>query len=132
MRIFVTVQPRTLHLLQSRTLKKSVQARQFSQESCRFRNYLLFYKEKGAGQNEEKKTGRWKTWRIYFSVAEVSGSPCGNDRWERPYVVALNFGFDRLEDSLILYLHSASEGRKMDILKKNPNVYFRWIATLSL
>ena len=44
---------------------------------------------------------------------------------EKPYVVALNFGFDRLEDGLILYLHSASEGRKMDILKKNPNVYFQ-------
>ena len=43
----------------------------------------------------------------------------------RPYVVALNFGFDRQGDSLILYLHSAQEGKKMDILRKNPNVYFQ-------
>ncbi len=43
----------------------------------------------------------------------------------RPYVVALNFGFERQGDSLILYLHSAREGKKMDILRKNPNVYFQ-------
>ncbi len=43
----------------------------------------------------------------------------------KPYVVALNFGFDRRGDDLVLYLHSAPEGRKMDILKKNPEVYFQ-------
>lgn len=42
-----------------------------------------------------------------------------------PYVVALNFGFDRQGDTLILYLHSAAQGRKIDILKRNPNVYFQ-------
>ncbi|EJE7233924.1 pyridoxamine 5'-phosphate oxidase family protein [Clostridium sporogenes] len=43
----------------------------------------------------------------------------------KPYVVALNFGYDREGDDLILYLHSAMEGRKMDILRKNPAVYFQ-------
>lgn len=43
----------------------------------------------------------------------------------KPYVVALNFGFDRQGDSLILYLHSAQEGKKIDILRKNPSVYFQ-------
>lgn len=43
----------------------------------------------------------------------------------KPYVVALNFGYDRVGDNLVLYLHSAYEGRKMDILKKNPDVYFQ-------
>lgn len=43
----------------------------------------------------------------------------------RPYVVALNFGFDRKGDSLILYLHSAQEGKKIDILRKNPAVFFQ-------
>lgn len=42
----------------------------------------------------------------------------------KPYVVALNFGFERRGGSLILYLHSAQEGKKMDILRKNPNVVF--------
>ncbi len=44
---------------------------------------------------------------------------------EKPYVVALNFGFDRQGDGLILYLHSAQEGRKIDLLKKNPSVCFQ-------
>ena len=41
----------------------------------------------------------------------------------KPYVVALNFGYERQGDDLILYFHSAYEGRKIDILKKNPEVY---------
>lgn len=43
----------------------------------------------------------------------------------KPYVVALNFGYERQGDDLILYFHSAYEGRKIDILKKNPEVYFQ-------
>ncbi len=41
-----------------------------------------------------------------------------------PYVVALNFGYERIGDRLVMYFHSAHEGRKIDILKKSPNVYF--------
>lgn len=41
-----------------------------------------------------------------------------------PYVVALNFGYEREGDDLILYVHSAKEGKKIDLLKQNPNVYF--------
>lgn len=43
----------------------------------------------------------------------------------KPYVVALNFGYERKGDTLVLYFHSAHEGHKMDILKENPNVYFQ-------
>lgn len=43
----------------------------------------------------------------------------------KPYVVALNFGYERSGDNLILYFHCAMEGRKIDILKENPNVYFQ-------
>lgn len=42
----------------------------------------------------------------------------------RPYVVPLNFGYDREGDRLILYMHSAAEGKKMDILRKNPEAAF--------
>ncbi|MDZ7667608.1 MAG: pyridoxamine 5'-phosphate oxidase family protein [Desulfotignum sp.] len=38
----------------------------------------------------------------------------------RPYVVPLNFGY---RDGA-LYFHCAREGRKMDVLKANPNVCF--------
>lgn len=43
----------------------------------------------------------------------------------KPYLVAMNFGYERRGSELILYLHSAQEGRKMDALKKNPEVYFQ-------
>lgn len=43
----------------------------------------------------------------------------------KPYVVALNFGYDRTGDELTLYFHSAYDGKKTDILRKNPSVYFQ-------
>lgn len=43
----------------------------------------------------------------------------------KPYVVALNFGYERDGDKLVLYFHGAYEGHKIDILKENPNIYFQ-------
>lgn len=43
----------------------------------------------------------------------------------KPYVVALNFGYERQGDALVLYFHSALEGRKIDALRANPDVYFQ-------
>jgi nitroimidazol reductase NimA-like FMN-containing flavoprotein (pyridoxamine 5'-phosphate oxidase superfamily) len=37
---------------------------------------------------------------------------------EKPYVVAMNFAYD----GKALYLHCAKEGRKLEILARNPNV----------
>lgn len=42
---------------------------------------------------------------------------CNDDK---PYIVPMNFGF---RDNC-LYLHSSSEGQKMDILSKNRNICF--------
>lgn len=39
---------------------------------------------------------------------------------DEPYMVPLNYGY---KDNA-LYIHSAKEGRKIDILKKNPRVCF--------
>ncbi|NOX33686.1 MAG: pyridoxamine 5'-phosphate oxidase family protein [Deltaproteobacteria bacterium] len=39
---------------------------------------------------------------------------------DKPYVVPLNFGY---KDGF-LFFHSAKEGRKIDLIKKNPNVCF--------
>ena len=41
-----------------------------------------------------------------------------------PYIVPMNFGFEIKENSIILYLHCANEGKKINILKNNPNVCF--------
>jgi len=40
-----------------------------------------------------------------------------------PYIVPLNFGYV-WEGKLVLYFHSAGEGRKIDLLEKDPNVGF--------
>ncbi len=41
-----------------------------------------------------------------------------------PYVVPLNFGFERKGEQIYLYFHSAGEGKKMTLLKCNPNAAF--------
>ena len=39
---------------------------------------------------------------------------------DRPYIVPVNFGYS----GNALYIHSAREGKKLDILRENPNVSF--------
>ena len=41
-----------------------------------------------------------------------------------PYVIPINFGFTYEDGALTLFFHCAAEGRKMDIIKKNPVVCF--------
>ena len=42
----------------------------------------------------------------------------------RPYVVPLNYGYTLADGRLTLYLHSAKEGRKLDVLRQNDRVAF--------
>ncbi len=41
---------------------------------------------------------------------------------DKPYIVALNFGYTEEDGVFTFYFHSATEGRKLDILKVNPAV----------
>ena len=41
-----------------------------------------------------------------------------------PYIVPLSYGYEIEHNVLTMYFHSAKEGRKLDILKKNNNVCF--------
>ena len=41
-----------------------------------------------------------------------------------PYVVPMNYGYVFEEGRLVLYLHSAVRGKKLDMLRQNPNVFF--------
>lgn len=43
----------------------------------------------------------------------------------KPYVVAMNFGWERQGDDLVLYLHSAYEGRKMEALRQAPDIFWQ-------
>ena len=41
-----------------------------------------------------------------------------------PYVVPMNYGYAFEGEKLVLYLHSAVRGKKLDMLRQNPNVFF--------
>lgn len=38
------------------------------------------------------------------------------------YIVPMNFGYEFGEDGLTLYFHGAKEGRKLELIRKNPSV----------
>lgn len=41
-----------------------------------------------------------------------------------PYIVPMNFGFELAEEKLVLYFHCAREGKKIDVIMKNPKACF--------
>ncbi len=43
---------------------------------------------------------------------------------EYPYAVPLNFGFSENDSKFKVYFHCASEGKKIELIKKNPKVCF--------
>ena len=43
---------------------------------------------------------------------------------DEPYVVPMNYGYVWEEGKLVLYLHSATRGRKLDMIRANPRVFF--------
>ena len=40
-----------------------------------------------------------------------------------PYVVPMNYGYTMEGEGLTLYLHSAVRGKKLDMIRANPNVF---------
>ena len=43
---------------------------------------------------------------------------------DEPYVVPMNYGYTYEGEKLVLYLHSAVRGKKLDMIRKNPKVFF--------
>ena len=41
-----------------------------------------------------------------------------------PYVVPMNYGYAMEDGKLVLYLHSAVQGKKLDMIRANPSVFF--------
>ena len=39
-----------------------------------------------------------------------------------PYIVALHYGYEFINDKLIIYMHCALQGHKLDLIKKNNKV----------
>ena len=42
----------------------------------------------------------------------------------QPYVVPMNYGYTMEEGKLTLYLHGATQGRKIEVMRNNPKVFF--------
>ena len=40
------------------------------------------------------------------------------------YIVPLSFGYEARDNTYVLYFHGAKEGRKIDLIQKNPHVGF--------
>ena len=43
---------------------------------------------------------------------------------DEPYVVPMNYGYTMEDGKLTLYLHSAVQGKKLDMIRENPRVFF--------
>jgi nitroimidazol reductase NimA-like FMN-containing flavoprotein (pyridoxamine 5'-phosphate oxidase superfamily) len=43
---------------------------------------------------------------------------------DMPYVVPMNYGYRMDDNKLTVYLHSALCGKKLDMIRANPNVFF--------
>lgn len=43
---------------------------------------------------------------------------------DEPYVVPMNYGYTYENEKLTIWLHCARQGRKLDIIKVNPKVFF--------
>ena len=41
-----------------------------------------------------------------------------------PYVVPMNYGYTNENGKLVIYLHSAVRGKKLDMIQANPKVFF--------
>ena len=43
---------------------------------------------------------------------------------DEPYVVPMNYGYEMNDGKLTVYLHGAKRGRKLDVIRANPKVFF--------
>ena len=43
---------------------------------------------------------------------------------DEPYVVPMNYGYTMEAGRLVLYMHSALRGKKLDMMRANPRVFF--------
>ena len=43
---------------------------------------------------------------------------------DKPYLLPMNFGYEFENEKLVFYFHSAKQGKKLDIINENNNVWF--------
>lgn len=59
--------------------------------------------------------------RLDEMIRECQVARLGLCDGDYPYVVPLNFGYTFEGETLVVYFHSALEGRKLDLIRANPN-----------
>ena len=48
----------------------------------------------------------------------------------KPYVVPMSYGYTVEDGKIVLYLHGATRGRKLDVLRADPNVFVEFVTDL--
>ncbi len=56
---------------------------------------------------------------LYLHLGLVDG--------DQPYVVPMNYGYVFEDGMPVIYLHTAKRGYKLDLIKKNPKVFFEMV-----
>lgn len=49
---------------------------------------------------------------------------------DEPYVVPMNYGYIMDGEKLTVYLHGAKRGRKLDVMRRNPKVFFEAVCDI--
>lgn len=78
-------------------------------------------KKHGMTRREREVTDPQEILRILDSAKIVHLGMIDGDE---PYVVPMNYGYTMENGRLCLYLHGATAGRKLDVLRANPKVFF--------
>ena len=76
---------------------------------------------KGMTKRERQVTDPQQILEILDMAKVMHLGLCENNE---PYVVPMNYGYTMEQGKLTLYLHSAVRGKKLDMIRKNPNVFF--------
>ena len=76
---------------------------------------------KGMTKRERQITDEAQILRILDTAKVLYLGLCENDE---PYVVPMNYGYTHEDGKLVLYLHSAVRGKKLDMIRANPKVFF--------
>ena len=75
----------------------------------------------GMTKRERQITDEAQILKILDTAKVLHLGLCVNDE---PYVVPMNYGFSLENGKLVLYLHSALQGKKLDMIRSNPRVFF--------
>ena len=76
---------------------------------------------KGLTKRERQVTDKAQILHILDTAKVLNLGLSVNDE---PSVVPMNYGYTYENDALTLYLHGATEGKKLDLMRANPKVFF--------